>query len=325
MPPQWSATARFWITTLGAGVLSGLLHYMSLRGMPWLLAAMYFVQLPLFLVGLSLGLTASALASLTAAVTTGVMASHWLWTAIFALSFAPPVLVIVRQALLSRPAAGRGMELSAAGRVEWYPPGLLTGWLVAVGVAIVLAASGALLLSGGVETQVTEMVGRFIDAIQKIMPSDLRIADPERAVAETAAYLPGTAAASLLVMTVVNALLAQLALQRLDANLRPAPDIAELDLPVAVVVLFAAAAALGLLLPGDLGYVARNLAPVALVGAVLSGLAIVHAAVRRLGSRRWLLIAVYAATVLVMWPVFMLAAVGLAEPFLKLRRRLAGV
>lgn len=316
MPPQWSASARYWVTTLGAGVLSGLLYYVSLRGMPWLLAAMYFVQLPLFLAGLSLGLTASALASVAATLTTGAMASHWLWMPIFALSLVPPVLVIVRQALLSR--------TTGQGGVEWYPPGLLTGWLVGLGMVIVLAVSALLLLNGGVETQVTEMVRRFVDVIQNIMPPDMRIADPERTVAETAALLPGTATASLLLMTVVNASLAQLALKRLDANLRPTPDIAELDLPVAVVLLFAVSAALGALLPGDLGYVLRNLAPVALVGAVLSGLAVVHTAVRKFGSRQWLLVAVYIATVLVMWPVFMLAALGLAEPFLKLRRRLAG-
>lgn len=315
MPLQWSASARFWVTTLGAGLLSGLLYLMVARGSLWMLALFYFVQLPLFLAGLSLGLTASALASATAAAT-ALLGHGWLSVLPLALAFVPPVLVIVRQALLSRPAA--------EGRVEWYPPGLLTGWLVGIGAAMVLAVSAVLLLSGGVESQVTDLTRHTIDTIQKIMPMGARFADPERAVVEAAAFMPGIIVSFLLVITAVNASLAQMALTRLGMNLRPAPDIAALDLPVAVVLMFVAAMTLGLLLPGDLGYVLRNLAPVALVGAVLSGLAVVHTVVRQLGSRHWLLVAVYIATVLVVWPVFMLAALGLAEPFLKLRRRMAG-
>jgi hypothetical protein len=65
--------------------------------------------------------------------------------------------------------------------------------------------------------------------------------------------------------------------------------------------------------------------PAVLVGGVLSGLAVVHAAVRKLAARTWMLIAVYLAAALLVWPIFLLAAVGMAEPFVNLRRRLAGV
>ncbi|MGQ0675138.1 MAG: DUF2232 domain-containing protein, partial [Rhodospirillales bacterium] len=130
---------------------------------------------------------------------------------------------------------------------------------------------------------------------------------------------------SLLIMTTVNGVLAQGVLTRFGVNRRPAPDIAALDLPVAFVAVFAAALAAGLVLPGDLGYLARNLAPVVLVGGALAGLAVVHAAVRRLEARTWMLVAVYMAATLLVWPILLLAAVGMAEPFLKLKRRLAGV
>lgn len=319
MPALASSAARFWAIVLGAGALSGGLFLLVTFGSLGVLVLVYIAQLPLFLVGLSLGLTASVAAGLAGAVTTivvGPAATRWLLMALYAAMMLGPVWVIVRQALLSR--------RNEAGETEWYPPGLLTGWLVGAGIAMVLGAGFALMLLGGAEQVVRETVGQVFDAIQAMIPQSARFAERDRVVAEVAGYLPGTSVASLLVMTVVNAALAQGVLVRFEWNRRPTPDIAALDLPVTLVAVFAASVALGVLLPGDLGYIARNVAPVVLVGAVLAGLAVVHSVVRRFDGRSWMLIAVYVATMLIMWPVFMLAALGLAEPFVKVRRRLAG-
>lgn len=310
------AAVRFWVAVLGAGALSGSLYLMVTVGSTGALVLAYIAQLPLFLVGLSVGLTASALAGAVAAVMT--LALHGIpVTAFFAIAFLLPVLVLVRQGLLSR--------RNAADEMEWYPPGLLTGWLVGAGIAIVALGILFLVLTGGAEASVRAFVGKVFDAAKAAMPRGAAPMGRERAIDLMAGYLPGIALASLLIMTAFNAVLAQGVLVRFGMNLRPSPDIAALDMPVAFIVVFAAALVAGALLPGDLGYLARNLAPVVMVGGALAGLAVVHAAVRKLDARTWMLVAVYLAAALLVWPIILLAAVGMAEPFLKLRRRLAAV
>jgi hypothetical protein len=307
---------RFWLAVLGAGALSGGLYLMVTLGSTSAMLFAYFTQLPLFLIGLSAGLAASALAG---AVAAGMaLALHGLpIAAIFAIAFLMPVLVLLRQALLSRSGAG--------GELEWYPPGLMAGWLVGIGVALVAASVLFLMLTGGAEPAMRAFVGKVYDAAKDAMPRGAAPMDRAQTVDMIAGYLPGVAVASLLVMTAVNGALAQGALMRFGMNLRPAPDIAALDLPVAVAAIFAGGLALGLVLPGDLGFLARNLAPVTMVGAALAGLAVVHWAARRFEARAWMLGAIYVAAALLVWPFVLLAAVGFAEPFLKLRRRMAGV
>jgi uncharacterized protein YybS (DUF2232 family) len=201
----------------------------------------------------------------------------------------------------------------------------LTGWLVGIGIAIAGLSVLFLAITGGAEQGVRTFVGRVFDAAMAAMPRGTPPMGREQAIDRMAGYLPGMAVASLLIMTTVNGVLAQGVLARFGLNLRPSPDIATLDLPVAFVAAFAAALVAGAVLPGDLGFLARNLAPVVLVGGALAGLSVVHAAVRKLDARTWMLVAVYLAATLLVWPIVLLAAVGMAEPFLKLKRRLAGV
>ncbi len=310
------AAARFWAAVLGAGALSGAFYLMVTVGSTGALVLAYIAQLPLFLVGLSVGLTASALAGAVAAVM--ALALHGIpFMAIFVIAFLLPVLVLVRQGLLSRG--------DAADKLEWYPPGLLTGWLVGVGIAIMVLGVLFLTMTGGAEASVRAFVGKVFDAAKAAMPRGTPPLGRAQAIDLMAGYLPGIALASLLIMTAINAALAQGVLVRFGVNLRPSPDIAALDLPVALVAVFAAALVAGALLPGDLGYLARNLVPVVMVGGALAGLAVVHAAVRKLDARTWMLVAVYLAAGLLVWPIILLAAVGMAEPFLKLRQRLAAV
>ena len=310
------AAAKFWAAVLGAGALSGSLYLMVALGSSGALVLAYIAQLPLFLVGLSAGLAASAMAGALAAVVT--LAVHGIpISAIFVIAFLLPVLVLVRQGLLSR--------TNQAGETEWYPIGLLTGCLVGIGIAVAGLSVLFLAITGGAEQGVRTFVGRVFDAAMAAMPRGTPPMGREQAINLMAGYLPGMAVASLLIMTTVNGVLAQGVLARFGLNLRPSPDIATLDLPVAFVAVFAAALVAGAVLPGDLGFLARNLAPVVLIGGALAGLSVVHAAVRKRDARTWMLVAVYLAATLLVWPIVILAAVGMAEPFLKLKRRLAGV
>jgi hypothetical protein len=308
-----SPKARFWTVALGAGALSAVLYLTLTIGSLGAMVFAYVAQLPLFLVGLSLGAGASAIA---AGVTAIVMLANGgpAFSAVFSAMFLLPVVVLVRQALLSRTAGD--------GSTEWYPPGLLAGWLTGIGAGLLAVIAVLMEFYGGLEGQARAIAGQFYDIIVAGAGAKGSAVDRAGAVERMAAFMPGTAVASLLCMTVVNGSLAQGVLQRFGWNSRPLADIAQLDLPMQVVWGFGLALVAGMLLPGDFGYLARNMAAVILVGGLLAGLGVAHAAVRKLGGKPWMLVLLYTMSLVLFWPLLVLAVVGLLEPFVGLKRRL---
>jgi len=310
-----SPAHRFWTVALGAGAISAAMYLIAAQSPFGGGLLLYFAQLPLFVAGLTFGAAASAVAG--AAAAGALMYQHdYLVALVFAVMFIIPVPVLVRQALLSR----QGPD----GQVEWYPPGLLAGWLLAIGVGMLLAAGAWLAAHGSVEEAAVQVASKMMDLLAQITQQPAPTPEAKMRGAENlGGILLGTMAATLLVITVINGALAQSLAKRFGWNRRPSPDMAALDLPWHVPALFTAALVLGSMLPGDLGFMVRNLVPIMLLGGVLSGLAVVHAAVRRLEGKAWMLAIVYAICGFMVLPMFLLAAIGLAEPFVKLRRRMS--
>jgi hypothetical protein len=268
----------------------------------------YLTQLPLFFAGLWFGVAAAAIAGLSGAAVL-FAASDLLAAAIFAALNAVPVVVLVRQALLAR----RDTE----GAVVWYPPGRLTLWVAGLGIG---GIGVALLLLGGPESlQATlrDVIGRALDRL-----SENTLPDRDRVAATLAALIPGIAGASWMVMAVINGALAQGLLARFGLAWRPSPDLAQLGLPrwlTAALGLAAAATLVG----GTWRFLGINLIIALSVPFCLGGLAVVHAAVRRLPHPGMALIAFYMLAGMFGWPLLAAAALGLVEAWLGLRRRLA--
>jgi hypothetical protein len=220
-----------------------------------------------------------------------------------------PVVVLVRQALLAR----RDTE----GAVVWYPPGRLTLWVAGLGIG---GIGVALLLLGGPESlQATlrDVIGRALDRL-----SENTLPDRDRVAATLAALIPGIAAASWMVMAVINGALAQGLLARFGLAWRPSPDLAQLGLPrwlTAALGLAATATLVG----GTWRFLGINLIIALSVPFCLGGLAVVHAAVRRLPHPGMALIAFYMLAGMFGWPLLAAAALGLVEAWFGLRRRLA--
>ena len=86
------------------------------------------VPLPLFLAGLTHGLPAVVIAG---AVGTLISALNGLLSGgIYLVTFAAPAVLVVRQALLARPATEASANAEVHGDLEWYPAGRLVVWLV---------------------------------------------------------------------------------------------------------------------------------------------------------------------------------------------------
>ena len=296
------------VAAAACGAVGGCLYLAVTLGKPGALIFAYLTQLPLFLAGLWLGTGAAALAGLAGSLVL-LAASDLLGAVVFAGLNAAPVTLLVRQALLAR--------RHADGTLTWYPAGLLAAWLTAIALAGIAAAM--LLFGGpqGLQAALHDVVGDVLDRLAR-----RPLPNREEVAAVLATVIPGTVAASWMVMAVVNAVLAQGVLARFGANWRPTPDIAGLGLPLWLPLALGLAAG-ATVLGGTARLVGVNVIIALSVPFCLAGLAVLHAFARRLRNPAMALVGFYLMGGLFGWPFFVIAIVGLLETWLGLRHRLA--
>jgi hypothetical protein len=287
------------LLALAGGVASALLYLMLTTGSPMALVLAYFSQTPLFLVGLGLGLTPAMIACGVALV--GLAAATEIATAaLFLVLTALPVLYVVRHALLSR--------RTADGAVEWYPVGSMLGGLTIYGLLLLLAVTAW--YRGAIE----EVSLRYLTELARASGGTL---GPQAEY--FARYIPGAVLASALLMAVVNGSVAQSALIRMGHALRPSPSWRAITVPRWLVPVLAAAAAAALL-PDEAGVIGANAAVIAALPFTLAGLAVLHSVSHRWPARGLALGLIYATTVILGWPAIVVAALGVLDQWLPLRR-----
>jgi hypothetical protein len=103
---------------------------------------------------------------------------------------------------------------------------------------------------------------------------------------------------------------------------RPWPDLTALALPASSSALLAAAIA-GSFLPDLPGLLSGVFAASLLMAFAILGFAVLHAITRGMRARIVMLTGLYAAAMVLGWPVLAMAFVGLAEAILNIRSRVA--
>jgi hypothetical protein len=291
----------------GCGAIGGCLYLSVLLGSSAGLILVYLTQLPLFVAGLWLGTTGATIAGITAAVVL-LAASDLLGAALFAALNAVPVMILVRQALLAR--------TQGDGAIRWYPPGLLVAWLTAMALAGIGVAMVLLGGTDGLQAQLRDVITNVLDRL-----GEQALSERADIAAGVALVVPGIIAASWMVMVVINGVLAQGLVARFGVNWRPAPELVQLRLPVWLPLLLTAAViATGF--EGTSRFIGVNTMITLLVPFGLAGLAVLHAAVRRLSHPTAALVMFYVLAGLFGWPLLAIAILGLFETWLGLRRRL---
>jgi hypothetical protein len=291
-----------------AGIVSGGLGLAPLSGSLGFVLVSYFVQLPLMLAGLTMGLAAALIACMAAMVLNGLIGGV-LPALIFGVAFAAPALLVVRQALLSRQ--------DQSGLV-WYPPGLILAHLALLTVVVLALAFLALSgqpggLLGTIETVLLEGAALVSEAAGQPAP------DPEM-LKSSALLVPAIVACSWLVMGVVNAVIAQAIAVRSGWNRRPSPSLSDLDLPYWLWPLMAGAVILSLLGSDGIGLFGRSALIVLIVPFGFLGLAVIHKFANRWSYRQLGLAAVYVGIIVFNWPILAVIALGLVEDWAHLRR-----
>ena len=300
---------------LAAGLLSSVLFLSLAKGFAAGVLMSYVAPLPLMMAGLHRGFRATLVGGLAAlvavaAVVGGVLPLPYALTAVL------PSLVVVRQALLWR--------TNADGRVEWYPPGLVLGWLTGMGVALILI--GAALVpaqppggeTGGVQAWVADTVGRTLEHLAPTLTAGQR----GQMLDWWVPFFPAMVVGSWLVMVIANAAAAQGLLARLGRSQRPTPSYRELELPVWLAVVLMGASAVGGVAEGDLGYLARNVAVLTLIPFALLGLAGMHGWAANRPNAGLVLAAMYTVLFLASaWVFIPVAGLGLVRFVTRFRSR----
>jgi len=273
----------------------------------------YFVQLPLLFVGFSLGSASASLAGL-GALAIVILFGGSIAALVFLVVQLAPALLAVRQSLMKRTAED--------GSAEWYPPGLVLGALVLYAAAVmVLTLTWVRLATGSIEAAFTAAIAHVLDQFEAAGGAASGIGQQ---IVENAAIVPGIVAVSWVLMTLVNAALAQFLALRGGQAQRPAIAFAELWLPRWCGPALGVTCLAALLVGGDAAYFAQGLAALFAVPYLLQGLAVVHSAAARLQARGLVLTGFYVVLVLFSWPLVVgIVLLGLLEDWAHFRRRLA--
>ena len=299
---------------LTAGTASGLVFVApSVNASVGLLVINYFAQLPLLLVGLSLGTISVATAGLAALVSVTVVIG--LAGALqYLMVFVIPAMIVVNRSLLN--------QVGPDGATEWYPTGNLLAILAGYGafafVAVLIMFAGP---DGGLRALIQDAIVAFITMFAPAVPEGDLIVVAEH----WALSVPAMIVMSWMLMIVINSAIAQSTLVASAKNFRPTPRYSYFELPRSLAAILAAALAVWALGTDDVAFIGRTLSIVFATPYFLLGLAVVHRLVRKWPARYLFLTIFYIMLLLILdWPSFAaVVGLGFAEQWFGLRRRFA--
>tara|TARA_Y100001936_G_C16080649_1_gene677521 strand:+ start:2491 stop:3426 length:936 start_codon:yes stop_codon:yes gene_type:complete len=298
---------RGFLITLAGGLACGLLFLAIRTGSPGAIALTYISAIPLLLVGLSQGLT-PVLISSAIAIGCIFLGLHSKAVGIFLVIAAIPSIIVVRQALFSR-------QGGKPGDIEWYPIGLILSWLTGCGLLILGIISIAVL------GEAEGLSGASKRLLQNVF-SQVPTSSPQATILiqMMAKYLPGMLLSVWLLITIINATLAQNILCRFGYAIRPRPSYSNFNLPGWMSIALAISILLSLI-PGLLGDIGRNAAPLLSTPFFLLGLAVIHNLSHRVALRGAVLVGVYILLIIVGWLSAIVVLLGVLEQWVSLRKR----
>ncbi len=307
-----------------AGLASAVLVLTAASGSLGILLG-YLAPLPLFFAGLTHGVTAVGIAG---AVGTMVSAVNGLLAGgVYLVTFAAPVALVVRQALLARPATEASAGADVHDGLEWYPVGRLVLWLAGwslglFGVALLLTADR----EGGLPELLQPLLTQFLSVMQQAPgQASGQVADLEAMAKRLALLMPAVFGISWLVMMTINGTLAQGMAVLLKQNRRPTPVYRSFTLSRSLAVALVAAIVAAAVLPGDVAFIGGTVAAILAFPFFLQGLAVVHGLAAKASLPGLVLAAFYAALVVAGALVGVLVVIlGFIEEWAGFRRRFAG-
>ncbi|GLK80010.1 DUF2232 domain-containing protein [Methylopila turkensis] len=297
---------------LGAGLSSALLYASATSGSPLALILFYVAPLPILLAGLGWRHHAGLIGAVVAALAIGLVFGPWAATFHFVMIGAPSWW-LAYLALLARPGATESAT-------EWYPIGRLVLWASVIGATLI--ALTIPLVGASLEEYRATLKALFEQALQSDRPGapQLPAENRDAIINLMTALLPIMAAAMWTIVSLANLWLAGRITRASGRLTRPWPDLPGLTYPRQATLAFLGATAASLL-PGLAGFAAELYAATFLVAFALLGLAVVHTTTRVAPTRGLILFGVYALLLIQPWVGVFLAALGVAEQTVGVRKR----
>jgi hypothetical protein len=298
---------------IGAGAATALLFGSVASGSPLSVVLFYLAPLPILIAALGWSHWAAIVAAVVAAAGLATVFGSFFFIA-FLLGIGLPAWWLGYLALLARPTAGTPDGL------EWYPVGHLVMWAAVVSAFIVIAA----IFNFGADEETfrrTLRTGleRMLRASEGSTP---RIPEPGRLIEFLMAALPPAAAVLTTLTNLVNLWLASQIVRVSGRLRRPMPNLSAMQFPPYAPALLAGAIAASFL-SGLVGIAAGVLAAAVLMAYAVLGFAVLHAITRGIVSRPFVLGGIYAAVMILGWPVLAITMLGLADTALDIRGRVA--
>lgn len=312
---------QFGLIGIGAGAAAALL-FASVTSGAWLsIPLFYLAPLPIMIAGLGWSHWAALIAALTGALALAVA-----FGPVFFFSFLAgaglPAWWLGYLAMLARPLGNGG-----AAALEWYPPGRLVVWAAVLGGLVVVVAIpnfgfDAESFRAGLRQALTHILRVDTEVPTNAPLTTPGVSNTSRLVDFLVAAIPPAAAVLATITNVLNLWLAARIVTFSGLLKRPWPPLAAMTFPRTLAAALAIAVALSFV--GSLiGIVAGVVSASLLMAYGVLGFAVLHAITRGMTSRIFLLGGVYAAVLVLGWPVLALCLLGLIDAAIDLRARIA--
>lgn len=288
----------------------------------------YLAPLPIFMVGFWAGATAAALAGIFGAMLTAVFTGSEMAPLTFLATAALPAALATAtgwRRVARREADGAICDVWAA-----RPGDAVMALTGAAAAAFFVAALWFVGDEGGLKGALGRALATIVAQLSGLGQGPGQtpggVAESVDALAAETAWLtpglPGFIAVSWLLMTAVNAALAQGTLTRFGLMGRPQAGFADLALPRWTAAVFGGAVAAALGAPDPFGFWGLNLAMILGAPLLFAGLAVVHAFAEGKTARPVLLVAFYVFLFVFGWPIALMIGLGVIETWTALSRRL---
>jgi Predicted membrane protein (DUF2232) len=301
---------------LGAGAAAAVLFASVVSGSAFATLLLLLASLPILIVTLGWSHWAGLVAVATAAACLAVVGVDFLAAFLFGIGL--PAWWLGYLTLLARP-------VPTPDGHEWYPVGRLVLWAACINAIMV----GAALLSLGTDLPGLQNALRTVldNRLDEVVAEQLENPDDAaRLVDFMLMFIPGAAAATFTLSTLLNLWLAGRIVKISGRLQRPWPRLSDIRFPAFAPALLGAAVA-GSFLPDLIGLSLSALAASLMIAHVLLGLAVIHALTVGLSGRGFMLGSVYAAILLfswpVRWPLLVIGLLGMSDALFDLRGLIA--
>lgn len=307
------------LIALAAGAASAVMFASIVSGALFSILLWFLAPVPLMVAGIGWGSMTAAIGGIAAASALGLLFGMG-YLAIFVVTVGLPTWWLSHVALLGRQSDAPVSMTAPQPATEWYPIGRLLLWISVF--AIIATAARLSILGTDSETilsTMTQLSKQFLLVLQSSRGESL--GDIDRMAEGLARLSPSMLAILAMITLTLNVWLAGRITLTSGRLKRPWPDFHSLALPSMTLVGLCVAIAL-VFVGGIVGIFAQIAVATLLIAYALTGFATLHALTVAMRSRTLVLSLIYAMVLILGWPIFVAACLGLADAFFGFRQRL---